>query len=173
VTTSCCRPASPDAAHEREGRVQQGRDSREVSAADLQHCDWCGAGTLTMLKCVAPVSCQPRAHAGTDCDRQDSNLAGNLGARRRAREFRGRFGTVCTGRLCACAPPDLSLALCHEKDASRRRWACECCRTGEQEKDGAEELCSVTKKRQNSCPHPHPLSRPRSRRSQRLRSRHC
>jgi len=43
--------ASPDAAHEREGRVQQGRDSREVSAADLQHCDWCGAGTLAMLKC--------------------------------------------------------------------------------------------------------------------------
>ena len=31
--------------------VQQGEDSREVSATDLQHCDWCGAGSLTMLKC--------------------------------------------------------------------------------------------------------------------------
>ena len=31
--------------------MQQGEDSREVSATDLQHCDWCGAGSLTMLKC--------------------------------------------------------------------------------------------------------------------------
>jgi hypothetical protein len=22
-----------------------------VSATDVQHCDWCGAGSLTMLKC--------------------------------------------------------------------------------------------------------------------------
>jgi len=54
----------------KEGRaVQQGEDSREVSATDLQHCDWCGASSLTMLKCgkcrlvyycsIAPVSCQP------------------------------------------------------------------------------------------------------------------
>jgi hypothetical protein len=31
--------------------VQQGEDSREVCATDLQHCDWCGAGSLTMRKC--------------------------------------------------------------------------------------------------------------------------
>jgi hypothetical protein len=54
----------------KEGRaVQQGEDSREVSATDLQHCDWCCASSLTMLKCgkcrlvyycsIAPVSCQP------------------------------------------------------------------------------------------------------------------
>jgi hypothetical protein len=30
--------------------VQQGEDS-EVSAIDLQHCDWCDASSLTMLKC--------------------------------------------------------------------------------------------------------------------------
>ena len=41
---------------------QQGEDSREVSATDLQHCGWCGAGSLTML------NSQSRA-ALTECHR--------------------------------------------------------------------------------------------------------
>ncbi len=46
--------------------VQQGEDSREVSAADLQHCDWCGAGSLTMLKCGA---CRLVYYCSVDCQK--------------------------------------------------------------------------------------------------------
>ena len=46
--------------------VQQGEDSREVSATDLQHCDWCGAGSLTMLKCGA---CRLVYYCSVDCQK--------------------------------------------------------------------------------------------------------
>ena len=46
--------------------VQQGEDSREVSATDLQHCDWCGAGSLTMLKCGA---CRQVYYCSVDCQK--------------------------------------------------------------------------------------------------------
>jgi hypothetical protein len=46
--------------------VQQGEDSREVSATDLQHCDWCGAGSLTMLKCGA---CRLVYYCSIDCQK--------------------------------------------------------------------------------------------------------
>jgi hypothetical protein len=40
--------------------VQQGGGSLEVSETDVQHCDWCGAGSLTMLnrgKCLLVYYC--------------------------------------------------------------------------------------------------------------------
>ena len=46
--------------------VQQGEDSREVSATDLQHCDWCGAGSLMMLKCGA---CRLVYYCSVDCQK--------------------------------------------------------------------------------------------------------
>jgi tetratricopeptide (TPR) repeat protein len=46
--------------------VQQGEDSREVSATDLQHCDWCGAGSLTMLKCG---KCRLVYYCSIDCQK--------------------------------------------------------------------------------------------------------
>ena len=46
--------------------VQQGEDSREVSATDLQYCDWCGAGLLTMLKCG---KCKLVYYCSIDCQR--------------------------------------------------------------------------------------------------------
>lgn len=107
----------------KEGRVVRERDSeRDRSAAlrlvrrGLAHDAKVQqvSAVLLLLDRTGQLSAngwQPRAHAGTDGDRQGSNLAGNLGARRRAREFCRRFGAVCTGRLCACAPPDRSLAL--------------------------------------------------------------
>ena len=51
----------------KEGRaVQQGEDSREVSATDLQHCDWCGASSLTMLKCG---KCRLVYYCSIDCQK--------------------------------------------------------------------------------------------------------
>jgi hypothetical protein len=47
--------------------VQQGEDSREVSVTDLQYCDWCGAGSLTMLKCG---KCRPVYYCSIDVKRQ-------------------------------------------------------------------------------------------------------
>jgi tetratricopeptide (TPR) repeat protein len=46
--------------------VQDEEDSREVSATDLQHCDWCGAGSLTMLKCGA---CRLVYYCSIDCQK--------------------------------------------------------------------------------------------------------
>jgi tetratricopeptide (TPR) repeat protein len=46
--------------------VLQREDSREVSATDLQHCDWCGAGSLTMLKCGA---CRLVYYCSIDCQK--------------------------------------------------------------------------------------------------------
>jgi hypothetical protein len=36
-----------------------------VSATDLKHCDWCGAGSLTMLKCG---KCQLVCYCSIDCE---------------------------------------------------------------------------------------------------------
>jgi tetratricopeptide (TPR) repeat protein len=46
--------------------VHQGEDSREVSATDLQHCDSCGAGSLTMLKCG---KCRLVYYCSIDCQK--------------------------------------------------------------------------------------------------------
>jgi hypothetical protein len=46
--------------------VQQGGDSREVRATDLQNCDWCGAGSLTMLKCG---KCRLVYYCSIDCQK--------------------------------------------------------------------------------------------------------
>ncbi len=46
--------------------VQQGEDSREVSATDLQHCAWCGAGSLAMLKCG---KCRLVYYCSVDCQK--------------------------------------------------------------------------------------------------------
>ncbi len=46
--------------------VQQGGDSREVSATDLQHCNWCGTGLLTMLKCG---KCRLVYYCSIDCQK--------------------------------------------------------------------------------------------------------
>ena len=46
--------------------MQQGEESREVSATDLQHCDWCGAGSLTMLKCG---KCRLVYYCSIDCQK--------------------------------------------------------------------------------------------------------
>jgi hypothetical protein len=96
VTTSCCQPASPDAAHERgtcgaAGGGLSGSE-RDRSAAlrlvlrELAHdakVRQVSAGLLLLDRTgQLSASGQPRAHAGTDGDRQGSNLAGNLGARR-------------------------------------------------------------------------------------------
>ena len=45
---------------------QQGEDSRKLSATDLQHCDWCGAGSLTMLKCG---KCRLVYYCSIDCQK--------------------------------------------------------------------------------------------------------
>ena len=54
--------------------VQQREDSREVSGTDLQHCDWHGAGSLTMLKCGkcrlvynCSIDCQKAARSQHKC----------------------------------------------------------------------------------------------------------
>jgi hypothetical protein len=46
--------------------VQEGEDSHEVSATDLQYCNWCGAGSLTMLKCG---TCQRVYYCSIDCQK--------------------------------------------------------------------------------------------------------
>ena len=64
--------------------MQQGEDSREVSATDLQHCDWCGAGSLTMLKCGKCL------------------VWGALTRTRRAAGFRARYGCGVTTKQGRC-----------------------------------------------------------------------
>jgi len=53
--------------HDAGGRMGAAEeDSREVSATDLQYCDWCGAGLLTMLKCG---KCKLVYYCSIDCQR--------------------------------------------------------------------------------------------------------
>jgi hypothetical protein len=44
----------------------RGGNSREVRATDLQHCDWCGVGSLTMLKCG---KCTLVRYCSIDCQK--------------------------------------------------------------------------------------------------------
>ena len=46
--------------------MQQDEDSQEVSITGLQHCDWCGADSLTMLKCG---KCRLVYYCSIDCQK--------------------------------------------------------------------------------------------------------
>jgi hypothetical protein len=91
--------------------VQQGEDSREVTvcATDLQHCDWCGAGSLAMLKCgkcrlvyYCSIDCQKAARSKNkvacvpkrNMDDVMGLSVGSFPRTRRAAELRARCGSA-------------------------------------------------------------------------------